>query len=70
MVYAFDHDAAVRHGIDPASLRGLSALDRVAEILAQGGSLRAVREIGRYADASGANGQLQRIRRQLGWQAQ
>ena len=70
MAHTINRDAAIRHCIIPATIEPLAGVDRVAEILAQGGSLKAVYEICGYATPHGANSQLQRIRRQLGWQAQ
>lgn len=70
MALAHNNRAAIQHYINPASIEGLTGLDRVAEILSQGGDTVAVANICGYANRQVANSQLQVIRRRLGWQAQ
>ena len=62
--------AAIRHSVPFGHIAGLRSVDLAAELFAHGLDTQAVAEVANYKDRQIANGQMQRIRRRLGWQAQ
>lgn len=61
--------AAIRHMVPWGQIHNLRSIDLAAELFALGLDTQAVAEVANYADRQVANGQMQRMRRQIGWQA-